>query len=101
MAVRNRMRPIHPGEILREEYLSPLDMSANRLATELGVPANRITSILNGERGVTADTALRLGRFFETTPDFWLNLQKMYELRSAEDEAGADLERIRPLGSVA
>ena len=92
MATRNRMRPIHPGETLREEFLLPLDMSANRLALALRVPANRITAILNGERGLTADTALRLSRFFGTTPDFWMNLQKSFELRTAEEEFGAQIQ---------
>src|SRR5215472_18711275 len=73
---RNRMRPIHPDEILREEYLRPLDMSANRLAQSLGVPANRISGIVSGARAVTADTALRLAKFFGTSPELWLNLQQ-------------------------
>ncbi|MEO8798930.1 MAG: HigA family addiction module antitoxin [Polyangiaceae bacterium] len=89
------MRPIHPGEVLREEYLLPLDMSANRLAASLHVPANRISAIVNGERNVTADTALRLAKFFGTTPEFWLNLQQAFELRTAE--AGTDLRTIRAL----
>ncbi len=90
---RNRMRPIHPGEILREEFLTPLDMSANRLAMALHVPANRITAILNGERGITAETALRLARYFGTTPAFWLNLQQAFELRTAEKDFGTEIER--------
>jgi addiction module HigA family antidote len=95
----NRMRPIHPGEILRDEYLLPLDMSANRLADALGVPTNRITSIINGERAVTADTALRLGKFFQTSPDFWMNLQQRYDLRVAEEarETKDAVKAIRPL----
>jgi addiction module HigA family antidote len=93
------MRPIHPGEILREEYLVPLDMSANALAQAIGVPANRISAIVAGERGVTADTALRLARAFGTTPTFWLNLQQAYELRLAEldRETAAALNGIRRL----
>ena len=83
MSVRNGMRPVHPGEILREE-LEALGLSANALAKALDVPANRITAILRGERGVTADTALRLSRFFGTTPQVWMNLQKNFELRVAE-----------------
>jgi addiction module HigA family antidote len=78
------MRPIHPGEILREEYLLPLDMSASALAQVIGVPANRVSLIVAGERAVTADTALRLARALGTTPEFWLNLQQRYELRLAE-----------------
>ena len=74
---------IHPGEILREDYLSPLGMSASALARELDVPTNRVTSILNGDRGVTADTALQLGRYFDTTPEFWINLQSNHDLSKA------------------
>ena len=97
--VRNRMRPIHPGEILRDEYLVPLDLSANALAAAIGVPTNRVTTIVNGERAVTADTALRLAKFFATTPDFWLNLQLRYDLRIAEEarETKDALKAIRPL----
>ncbi len=84
--MKNAMRPIHPGEILREEYLAPLDLSANALAQAIGVPANRISAIVAEERGVTADTALRLGRALGTTPEFWLNLQQTYELRLAEGD---------------
>ncbi len=78
----NRMRPIHPGEILAGE-LEETGMSANALAKALGVPANRIGAILNARRGVSADTALRLARFFGTTPEFWLNLQQSYDLKLA------------------
>jgi len=74
------VRPIHPGEILRNEYLTPLGMSAHHLAVALHVPANRIGAIVNGTRGITADTALRLARFFRTSPEFWMNLQVAYEL---------------------
>lgn len=80
------MRPIHPGEILLEEFLQQADppLNANTLAKALGVPANRITAILKGQRGITGDTALRLGTFFNTSPEFWMNLQKTYDLRVAE-----------------
>ena len=89
--------PIHPGEILKEE-LKALDMSANALATALHVPANRISQILQGRRNVTADTALRLAQFFGMTPEFWLNLQKTYELRRAERQSGKTIRRrIKPL----
>lgn len=80
-----------PGDILRHEFLEPLELSANALATALHVPANRITAIVNGTRGISADTALRLGRYFGTTPEFWMNLQSDYELRKAKREA---LKRI-------
>src|SRR4051812_46790804 len=91
--MRNTMRPIHPGEILREEFLVPLGLSANQLAIHLHVPANRISGIANGSRAVSADTALRLGRYFKTSPEFWMNLQKTYELRLAEEQAGKMIER--------
>jgi addiction module HigA family antidote len=88
--------PIHPGEHLAEE-LKELDMSAAELARQIDVPVNRITAIINGERGVTADTALRLGHWFGTTPEFWLNLQTLYELRLARQEVG---ERVRKLPTM-
>jgi antitoxin HigA-1 len=74
----------HPGEVLREEYLVPLGLSARALAKELDVPANRLTEIMRGTRDVTADTAIRLGRYFGTDPRFWLNLQAAYDLSKAE-----------------
>lgn len=89
--------PIHPGEHLAEE-LSELDMSAAELARQIDVPVNRITAILNGQRGVTADTALRLGHWFGTAPEFWLNLQTLYELRQAQHEIGS---RVRKLPTLA
>lgn len=96
MSVSSGLRPVHPGEILNDE-LQELGMSANALAAELGVPTNRITAILKGQRGITADTALRLARYFATTPQFWLNLQKTFELRTAEIESGKDIaERVQP-----
>ena len=96
MSVSNGMRPVHPGEILSEE-LEELGMSANALAKALHVPTNRITAILKGQRGMTANTALRLSRFFGTTPHLWLNLQKAFELRTAEIESGADIaEQVQP-----
>ena len=90
---RNRMRPIHPGEILREEFLVPLEMSAHALSQAIHVPATRVNDIVNGKRGVTADTALRLARYFGNSPEFWLNLQAAYDLRSAERETAARIER--------
>jgi addiction module HigA family antidote len=85
--------PIHPGEILAEE-LSELEISAAELARQLKVPANRITGIINGERSVSADTALRLGHWFGMSAEFWLNLQKSYELRLAEREKGSEIKRL-------
>lgn len=96
MNATNRLRPVHPGEILGEE-LNELGISANALAKALAVPTNRITAILNGQRGITADTALRLSRYFGTTPQFWLNLQKSFELRKAEEESGEEIAgRVKP-----
>ncbi len=96
MSVTNGMRPVHPGEILKEE-LDELCLSANALAKALDVPTNRVTAILNGQRGVTADTALRLARYFGTTPQLWLNLQQSFELRATEIESGKHIEeRVHP-----
>jgi antitoxin HigA-1 len=89
----NKMRPIHPGEILREEFLVPIGMSAHALAIELKVPAPRINDIVRERRSVTPDTALRLARYFGTTPQFWLNLQTSYELKIAVNEKGLKIER--------
>lgn len=100
MRVSNGMRPVHPGEILAEE-LEELGLSANALAHALCVPTNRITAILKEQRGVTADTALRLSRYFGTTPMLWLNLQKTFELRRAEIESGAEItDRVQPREQV-
>jgi len=90
---KNGMRPIHPGEILREDYLAELGMSANALAKALKVPAPRINDIVRGRRGVSADTALRLARYFDTTPQFWLNLQIAYDLRIAQAQVGRKIAR--------
>ena len=84
----NKMRPIHPGEILREEFLVPLNMSAHALALELKVPAPRINDIVRERRAITPDTALRLARYFGNTPQFWMNLQTSYDLKCAERETG-------------
>jgi addiction module HigA family antidote len=85
--------PIHPGEILREE-LELLGMSAAEFARQLNVPTNRITGILNEQRGITADTALRVGHWFGTSAEMWLNMQKLYELRLAEREKGAEIRKL-------
>ncbi len=96
MTVKNQMRPVHPGEILGDQ-LEELEMSANSLAKALAVPTNRITAILNCQRGITADTALRLARYFGTTPQLWLNLQNAFELRVAETTSAKDVaERVQP-----
>jgi addiction module HigA family antidote len=88
----NGMRPIHPGEVLKDE-LAEIGMTANAFAHALHVPANRITAILNGNRSVTADTALRISRFFGTTPEFWLNLQTAYDLKIAKLTVGNKVEQ--------
>ena len=96
--IKNKMRPIHPGEILREEYLEPLGMSANALSMALRVPAPRINEVVRERRGVSTDTALRLARFFSTTPQFWLNLQTSFDLKQTELEVGKKIEReIHPI----
>jgi antitoxin HigA-1 len=92
---------ITPGEFLVEEFLAPLGLSANALALALRVPANRIQAIVNGQRGITADTALRLGQYFGTTPEFWMNLQAMYELDRAKRETLAQIRAEVPRRSAA
>lgn len=97
----NNMRPIHPGEILREEYLAPLGMSANALAIKLQVPATRIGAIVNEKRSITVDTALRLARFFGGDAQTWLNLQQTYDLKIAQAELEDELEYIVPMAASA
>jgi addiction module HigA family antidote len=92
---------IHPGEHIADE-LEELGMSASQLARELDIPANRLTEIIRGRRGISADTALRLARWMGTTPQFWMNLQRNYELRLAEQEHGDEIrERVRPRNEAA
>lgn len=94
----NKMRAIHPGEVIREEYLVPMGMSAHALAIGLRVPATRINDIVRERRSVTPDTALRLARCFGTTAQFWLNLQSSFDLKQAEGTSGKQIEReVRPL----
>ena len=88
----NKMRPIHPGEVLREEFLVPLGVNAHALAMDLKVPAPRINDIVRERRSITPDTALRLARYFGTTPQFWLNLQTSYDLKIVERENGPKIE---------
>ncbi|WAC28551.1 HigA family addiction module antitoxin [Ancylobacter sp. SL191] len=92
-------RPLHPGEFLREEYLVPLGMSAGQLARALGLPRTRIERIVREEIGISTDTALRLARFFRTSPGFWLNLQQSYEVETQTPQLAAALARITPLRS--
>lgn len=87
----------HPGEVLQEEFLDPLGMSQNALAHAIGVPSNRISELVRGRRGVTADTALRFARFFGLAEEYWLGLQNAYDIMEARREAGKDIERIKPI----
>ena len=98
MAGKNKtMRPVHPGATLQEDFLIPLGLTANRLAMDLLVPVTRVNDIVRGRRAITADTALRLARYFGTTPQFWMSLQANYELELAEDERGSEIaDRVRP-----
>ena len=93
----NDMRPIHPGEVIQEEYLEPLNMSANALAVALRVPAPRINDVIRQKRGVSIDTALRLARYFNTTPQFWMNLQVSYDLKMAKQNMTIIENEIIPL----
>ncbi len=93
MKLENKMRPIHPGEILREEFLAPLGMTAHALALELKVPAPRINDIVRERRAITPDTALRLARYFGTTAQFWMNLQTSYDLKITQRTSGPAIER--------
>ena len=91
--VKNRLAPVHPGEILREDVLGPLELSANGLARELRVPVTRVNEILHGRRSITADTALRLARYLGTTAQFWMNLQTSYDLKMAQRDRGKEIAR--------
>ncbi len=96
----NQMRPIHPGEVLRGE-MEELQLSARQLALALGVPTNRVTGIVHETRALTADTALRLARYFGTSPEFWLNLQSAYELRRTQQKDGARIaQEVRPRAAM-
>lgn len=97
MARDPKLAPIHPGEILLEEYMKPLGLSQNALARELGVPPGRIGEIVNRRRSVTGDTALRLARHFNTSPEFWMNLQAHFELETAQLASGKEIHsRVKP-----
>lgn len=94
MSTGTVMDPVHPGEILREEFLEPLSISAYRLAQDIGVPETRIAAIVKGRRAITADTGLRLSRYFGTSEAFWTGLQDLYNRETARDKLGAALDRI-------
>ena len=93
----NNMRPIHPGEIIKEEYLAPLEMSVNALAIALRIPAPRINDVVRQKRAISVDTALRLARYFSTTAQFWLNLQTSYDLKIAQQSMASIEDEISPL----
>ena len=96
-----KLKPVHPGEILREEFMKPLGLSMNRMAMDLRVPVTRIAEIVAERRSVTADSALRFARYFKNSPTFWMNLQSRYDLEVAEDEIAAKVERdVQPLESM-
>jgi len=97
----DKLSPVHPGEVLLEEFIKPMNLSQNRLAIDIGVDARRINEIVLGKRAVTADSALRLSRFFNNSPQFWMGLQTQYDLDVAEDELGTRLDReVRPLATA-
>ena len=98
--MEEKIPPIHPGEILMEEFLEPLGVSQNRLAVSVGVPPRRINEIVHGKRAITADTALRLGRFFGMSAQFWMNLQTHYDLEVAQERVVGDLDSIKSLQAV-
>lgn len=94
------MDPVHPGELLREEFLEPMRITAYRLAKDIGVPEQRIGAIVREQRGISADTALRLSRYFGMSESYWTNAQAHYEREMVKDEVGEEIERIRPLASA-
>lgn len=98
MTKTKKLEPVHPGEVLQEDFLTPLGISMNKLALDLHVPVTRIVEIVHGRRSITSDTALRLARYFNTSARFWLNLQAAYDLDLAEDNLHDEIERaVRPL----
>jgi addiction module HigA family antidote len=95
-----KLPPVHPGEVLREEFLRPMNLSPYAVARAVGVPRTRIERLANEQTAVTADTALRLGRYFGTTPAFWMGMQAQYDLERAQDEMGAELRKITSVRDV-
>ncbi|MEY8656695.1 HigA family addiction module antitoxin [Brachybacterium paraconglomeratum] len=100
MTTTEKIAPIHPGEVLVEDFIEGFGITQNKLAVSIGVPPRRINEIVHGKRGITADTALRLGKLFGTTAQFWLNLQTLYDLDLAEDRAAEQIDAIVPLQSA-
>lgn len=97
MTTTDKIEPIHPGEVLMEDFIEGFGITQNKLAVSIGVPPRRINEIVHGKRGITADTALRLAKYFGTSPEFWINLQSHYELDRAEDAAGEQIAATTPL----
>ena len=97
MTTTDKIPPIHPGEVLMEDFIKGFGITQNKLAVSIGVPPRRINEIVHGKRGITADTALRLAKFFGTSAEFWINLQSYYELDRADDRAGEEIAAIMPL----
>jgi addiction module HigA family antidote len=96
----SKLAPIHPGEVLMEDFIQPLGITQHRLAVAIGVPPRRINEIVHGKRRITADTALRLSRYFSTTALFWINLQSRHDLEAEKDALGDSLDSIQPLRSA-
>lgn len=97
MTITDKIPPIHPGEVLMEDFIEGFGITQNKLAVSIGVPPRRINEIVHGKRGVSADTALRLAQYFGTSAEFWINLQSYYDLDRAEDRAGEKIAAIAPL----
>ncbi|MGN6128125.1 MAG: HigA family addiction module antitoxin [Humibacter sp.] len=97
MTITEKLPPVHPGEVLMEDFIEGFGITQNKLAVSIGVPPRRINEIVHGKRAITADTALRLAKFFGTTAQFWLNLQTRYDLDLAEDRVSAQIAAITPL----
>ena len=100
MTITDKIPPIHPGEVLMEDFIEGFGITQNKLAVSIGVPPRRINEIVHGKRRITADTALRLARYFGTTDRFWLNLQTYYDLEVEKDQLGNTLDQIEPLKAV-
>lgn len=96
---KKKLPPIHPGEILKEEFIEPLGITSYRVAKDTHTPPTRISEIIKGKRSITADTALRFSRYFGTSAEFWLNLQARYDLDIAEDELGDSIKAVKPLAA--
>lgn len=95
--ITEKWEPVHPGEVLMEDFIKGFQITQHKLAVDIGVPPRRINEIVHGKRAITADTALRLGRYFQMDPQFWLNLQSFYDLQIAQEKVTAELDGIEPL----